>query len=265
MIDDRPVMLVSQPNAGSTWFASCLTADPNLIDGGFREFFNPASNRRHYYELRMLGSELYETVDHLSIPRSQDMVDQIVASTWATYPGLTFTKEVFIAFNLPAFLKHFRAIVLVRGLRSTFPPGRIRVMVWYSNWYWSLLRSGWLKPGGPWLASLDQRDHTPEVRAVIAWQVVRWTIQRIAQQHALPSYNYEWLMEADQHALTQLLGERVSEAIVHTRKYRREPTTLHQRQWARAYALLDDFRETVGDVVYDGLPGAPATSDEVSR
>lgn len=240
----KPLLLVSQNNSGSTWFARCIVnGDPRMRDGGHKEFFNPVLNWRHQRDLRPMGCEEHSHVPYLARPMEQSEADLIVRSTWKG-KRLTFAKDNNAAFKLDAFQKHFRTIVLLRDVRYCFPPERVRVMVWFAGWYDSILLNGW--PSRETRLWLQERGVSlrMEAKAMIGWQLQRWRLQHQIETLGLTWFDYDDLLNLSVGALTDRGLERgVAEEVVSTRLPPLRPHPDHVRQWVDAFELLSQFQD----------------------
>ena len=248
----KPLLLVSQSNSGSSWFARCLAeAHPELryFD---KEFFNPMMNHRHAARLsRSLGCELHSTVDNLaSVPDPED-IDQLIASTWGA-EAHGFTKENFLAFKIPAFARTFEVFFLFRGADYCFPPERSRVRQWYDAWFWSLWRGGRFTEGQKeWLCARQLSSHE---RAAVAWMTVRAALQTAARELDLEHRIVDWercLEYPEDRLPTYLAGvlpprlsaDRVAERILATRRRPEPAPEAHGREWQGALTLAAQFAE----------------------
>src|SRR5450759_2213135 len=138
----KPLLMLSLPNSGSTWFAAVLAR--HLPDCRYyeKEFFNPICNLKHEAVLRRnFGSELVCCYRNIALP-GDARIDDDIRNTWGV-EDYTFTKECQSAFKLPAFVRHFKCFVMLRSREQTFPPGRVRVWSFYEHAWFALLNAGY--------------------------------------------------------------------------------------------------------------------------
>lgn len=248
----KPLLLVSQSNSGSSWFARCIAeAHPDLrfFD---KEFFNPMMNHRHAARLsRSLGCELHTTVDNLAAVPDPADIKQLIDSTWGA-EAHGFTKENFLAYKLPAFARHFEVFLLFRGIDLCFPPERARVRQWYDAWFWSLWRNGrFTEAQKEWICARQVSSHE---RAVIAWITVRARLLESARELDAEGRIVDWerCIEYPAESLrTYLAGvlpprlssDRIADEILATRRGPTPPLEAHAREWSGALSLATQFAE----------------------
>lgn len=237
----KPVMLVSQSNSGSTWFASCLRADPRFDDGGQKEWFNPLLNRRYADELHVLGSELYADVPHLARTPDPTTVRRLIGRTWrAETTPPTFCKENFLAFKLEAFAEVFDLMVLLPDRDRAWPPERHRVMVWYDAWFHSMVMNGRFdRDLWQWIVANDA-DATPEARALIAWETVRRRLASEADRLGAITLRYgDVLVQSTEELVAAGLSQPQADRVVETR--RSPVVSPHHEQWHDALSIHKEF------------------------
>lgn len=248
----KPLLLVSQSNSGSSWFARCIAAAHPELRFFDKEFFNPMLNHRHAARLsRSLGCELHATVDHLAATPDPADIAQLIDSTWGT-EAHGFTKENFLAYALPAFAKTFEVFFLFRGIDHCFPPERARVRQWYDAWFWSLWRNErFTEAQKEWICARQVSSHE---RAVIAWITVRARLRQATRELEAESRIIDWercIEYPDESLGAYLAGvlpprlspDRVAERILATRQSPPSPPEAHVREWADALSLATRFAE----------------------
>ena len=259
----KSLMLLSQPNTGSTWLAECIRlASPKLRSRpGDREFFNPAWNWECAIPLSaFFGGELMSSNQNIARTPPVDEYfdfDECLKETWDK-SDRDFTKETYLAWQIQAtpMQSRFDVIGLVRDWESSFPPSRGRVKVWYDNIYWSLRRNG--KMPDDYFEWENAWVHTAEARAMIAWQIMRWKLERVfaSSSNIISVWDFESLTLATESELrTKFAGifancgrpmsalpdpDVLARIIVHTRNHK-GTAQQHARQWKPAFNLLPKF------------------------
>jgi hypothetical protein len=138
----KPLLMLTMPNSGSTWFAKLLAEGLPGCRYYDKEFFNPVCNLKHELTLRRnFGSELVGCYKNIASPGDVYIDDDIV-STWGM-ENYNFTKECQSCFKLEAFLRHFRVFVFLRPEAESFPPNRARVWSFYEHAWYSLQYHGY--------------------------------------------------------------------------------------------------------------------------
>lgn len=189
-MSSRPFLLLSLPNSGSDWLASCIVAAT-----GWRyyrkEFFNPLTNPDCADELlKAFGCELVTGSEHLCTC-DRAAVSAAVQATWPR-DTFDFNKEVWSFAKLPALVEHFNCMVLTRSGASLFPPSRLRVWQWYDAIWHQLPRNG-----RPLFAV------SPRTRAVEGHAVARDMLLRDALAYEVPCLDYERIVQANPHEIAQ--------------------------------------------------------------
>jgi hypothetical protein len=236
----RPLLLASQSNSGSTWTARVIQEATGLTRPPAKEWFNPILNHKNEEILsRGFGCELTSLRSLLVSPVSHDLVDECMRHVWEPF-GWGFTKENFMAYKLPWMRARFNIVVLLPDFRSCFPPERLRVLQWYDSWFAALDESGELERLG--LGHLTTRATTARRRAVLAWSVVRRTLQRHAVELKLPMLSYRSLLDAGKDELFIAFGflgthaaERAADIVLATRSTPPPPPESHVSQWLDAF------------------------------
>ena len=178
----RPLLMLTLPNSGSTWFASLLAEHIPDCSYYSKEFFNPVCNLKHELVLRRnFGCELVECYRNIATP-GDEHIDDDIRLTWGAEP-YTFTKECNSAFKLPVFDRHFNCFVFLRKAENTFPPGRVRVWSFYEHAWFALREAGY------GLHGVTTKD-----RAVEAHAILTEVILRDAARLKVPVINYEEVM-----------------------------------------------------------------------
>lgn len=139
---DKPLLMLSMPNSGSTWFALLLA---EFLPGHRyydKEFFNPVCNMKHERVLRRnFGSELASCYRNICSP-GDARIGADIEATWGK-ENYTFTKECMSPFKLDAFLPYFGVFLFLRTAANTFPPKRVRVWSFYEHMWHSLRDHDW--------------------------------------------------------------------------------------------------------------------------
>jgi len=207
----EPLLMLTMPNSGSTWFAkliaSCLP-DCRYYD---KEFFNPVCNLKHEIILRRnFGSELASC--YLNIASAGDAhIDDDITATWGS-ENYTFTKECQSAFKLEAFLRHFRVFVFLRPTIESFPPNRARVWSFYEHAWHSLKFHGFVVSA-----------ETTADRAIEAHCAIYSHLKSEAERRGVPIIYYGDLFderEALRARLTEAIGyddDAIVDAVIATR------------------------------------------------
>ncbi len=139
-MNDRPLLIQSLPNSGSTWFAALVAR--NLPGARYcMEFFNPLRNLRFRARLEQRwGCELVGCYQHIAAPDDPSLDDDIAACWFGS--GYTMTKEVFAPRRLATFARHFQCVVFIRSWANSFPASRLRVWSFYEHAWHSLALHG---------------------------------------------------------------------------------------------------------------------------
>lgn len=212
MIAPAPLLMLTLPNSGSTWFAE-LIAQHTRYDRYRMEFFNPIRSPQHYMMLRrQFGCELADCYSNIAEP-GDELIDEEIRSAWGA-ENLNFTKEVFSPYKLASFTRHFRCFVLLREAADTFPPKRVRVWSFYEHAWFALCRAGLAKEGNAM--------HFEE-RARQAHRIMSEAIRADAATLAVPIVEYRDLFEdkglpARLQERRRCLADRRLEAISQQRR-----------------------------------------------
>jgi len=246
----KALMLVSQSNTGSSWFAGAMRLSCPELRGPVKEHFNPVLNHEHQRELSgVFGSESYPTVPNLAKRHERGVIDLVLRKTWDS-TDLNFTKENYLAYQIDTepFRDRFNMVGLLGKAVDCFPPVRIRVMTWYENWFYSLLINA--RFDEEMMAWVIDNATTAERRAVIGWTVVRWRLSYVFTQMSVPVVRYETLVHEDEVGLVAeferlklpapLEPQRLARAVVDTR-IPQERSVEHAKQWADALSFRDEF------------------------
>lgn len=219
----RPLLMLTLPNSGSTWFAAVLAKHIPGCNYYDKEFFNPVCNLKYEEVLRRnFGSELVSCYRNIAT-EGDDFIDDEIKMTWGK-ENYTFTKECQSPFKLPTFIRHFKCFAMLRSSSMTFPPGRVRVWSFYEHAWHALLAAGFVVKA---TSTVD--------RAVEAHAIMHQRITLDCKQLGVPLLEYQEIfgMWADVRAsLKRVLDMPIADAlvdeIVSTRK-------TEKRSWA-AYA-----------------------------
>jgi hypothetical protein len=209
---NRPLMLLSHPNGGSTWFSNCIDDANDGVSLYRKEFFNPILNQKHYAVLAPhLGSELYPCVSNISKGLSPEIVKDLVADSWEKEP-YNFTKEIYLAFCGEHFANHFLMLGLVRDIKYTFPPLRIRVASWYVSCYWSVILSGKVVDA-TMSEFLSSTCNTMQRQSVVGFQFIRWGMEMSFERIGCEVFDFDWLLTATPDMLATAL-EKVGSPLI---------------------------------------------------
>jgi len=207
----KPLLMLTMPNSGSTWFANLLAGCLPGCRYYEKEFFNPVCNLKHEIRLRRnFGSELVSCYQNIASPGDANIDDDIIA-TWGS-ENYNFTKECQSAFKLEAFLRHFRVFAFVRPEAESFPPNRARVWSFYEHAWHSLAYHGYTL----------HAETTPD-RAIEAYRVIYSHILADAARHGVPIIYYSDLFderEALRVKLAKAIGsdsDMILDAVIATR------------------------------------------------
>ena len=191
----RPLLMLTLPNSGSTWFASLLAEHIPDCSYYSKEFFNPVCNLKHEMVLRRnFGCELVECYRNIA-KRGDKHIDDDIRATWGA-EQYTFTKECNSAFKLPVFDRHFNCFVFLRSAANTFPPGRVRVWSFYEHAWFALKEAGLYGLHG--VTTMD--------RAVEAHAILTDVILRDAARLKVPVINYEEVFSDPASIVSRLLS-----------------------------------------------------------
>ena len=194
----KPLLMLTMPNSGSTWFAKLLAERLPGCRYYEKEFFNPVCNLKHELSLRRnFGSELVDCYRNIASPGDVYIDDDIV-STWGM-ENYNFTKECQSAFKLEAFLRHFRVFVFLRPEAESFPPNRARVWSFYEHAWYSLQYHGY------WLTAETIVD-----RALEAYRIIYAHMLSDAERRRVPIVFYSDLFDEP-----EILRERLAQALGH--------------------------------------------------
>jgi hypothetical protein len=207
----KPLLMLTMPNSGSTWFAKLLAERVPGCRYYDKEFFNPVCNLKHELTLRRnFGSELISCYRNIASP-GDSYVDDDIVDTWGT-ENYNFTKECQSGFKLDAFLRHFRVFVFLRPEEESFPPKRARVWSFYEHAWHSLQYHGYLL-----------KAETTYDRALEAHQVIYAHIVSHAKARGIPTIYYSDLFD-EREALRDRLeravgysGDDLADAVIATR------------------------------------------------
>jgi hypothetical protein len=193
---NKPLLMLTMPNSGSTWFAKTVGAHLPGCRYYEKEFFNPVCNLKHETVLRRnFGCELVSCYRNIA-SAGDDHIDDDIAATWGA-EDYTFTKECQSAFKLGAFLRHFRVFAFLRPEAESFPPNRARVWSFYEHAWHSLAYHGY-----------PLRAETTPERALEAYRLIYDHIVEDTQRRGVPVLYY-----ADLFAERDDLQERLAKAI----------------------------------------------------
>jgi hypothetical protein len=138
---NKPLLMLTMPNSGSTWFAKLVAERLPGCRYYDKEFFNPVCNLKHELVLRRnFGSELVGCYRNIA-SAGDESIDDDIRATWGT-ETYNFTKECQSAFKLEAFMRHFRVFAFLRPEAESFPPNRARAWSFYEHAWYSLLHHG---------------------------------------------------------------------------------------------------------------------------
>lgn len=158
----KPLIVLSLPNSGTTWFCGLLAKHSGLKYSD--EYFNPVLNHLREVELRkVFGSELACCYRNIATGSSSE-VESIISATWPR-DGYELTKDNYSPFKLESFQRFFRCVILLRHTAGVFPPSRIRV--------WSFYEHAWqaLKDAGHDLHEVSLRARAMEAHVIMARQM----------------------------------------------------------------------------------------------
>lgn len=198
------IALLALPNTGSDWVAKTICkVNPTLKY--HREFFNPICNQPMAKEIeRAFGWECapYNIArDVACLP-----LDDVKANTWDR-THLTFTKEVYSAFKVDWFVKHFRCIVVTRGVENTFPPRRENVPIFFQAMYTSLVRHKHSYPLlEPAISFVQATAKNVQQRNVGAFLIYTHQLLSSAARHTLPVLEWERLIKPEDGYFQRLEG-----------------------------------------------------------
>ena len=200
----KPLLMLTMPNSGSTWFAKLVGAHLPGCRYYEKEFFNPVCNLKYDLILRRnFGSELVSCYRNIA-SAGDAHIDEDIQATWGA-ENYNFTKECQSAFKLEAFLRHFRVFAFLRPEAESFPPNRARVWSFYEHAWHSLAHHG----------HTLRAETTPD-RAVEAYRVIYAHIVSDAERLGVPVIYYADLF-GEREALRGLLAEALgsdSDAIL---------------------------------------------------
>jgi hypothetical protein len=192
----KPLLMLTMPNSGSTWFAKLLAERLPGCRYYDKEFFNPVCNLKHELILRRnFGSELIDCYRNIASPGDLS-IDDDIAATWGT-ETYNFTKECQSGFKLEAFLRHFRVFAFLRSEAESFPPNRARVWSFYEHAWHSLQYHGF-----------SLRAETTISRSLEAYRIIYAHIASDAERHFVPIIHYNDLFDE-----REILRERLARAL----------------------------------------------------
>jgi hypothetical protein len=192
----KPLLMMTMPNSGSTWFAKILAGQLPGCRYYDKEFFNPVCNLKHESTLRQnFGSELVSCHRNIASPGDSDLDDDIIA-TWGA-ENYNFTKECQSCFKMEGFLRHFRVFVFLRPEAESFPPNRARVWSFYEHAWHSLRHHGHMLTA-----------ETTVDRALEAYRVMYAHMLADAKMHNVPIIFYGDLFDE-----REILRERLARAL----------------------------------------------------
>ena len=195
MNDDRPYLMQSLPNSGSSWLAALMAK--HLPGCRYRmEFFNPIRNSRYSEILRYnFGCELVSCYKNIAT-FGDSMIGADITETWGN-ENYTFTKEVFSPLKTAAFNEFFQVFIFLRREADSFPPSRLRVWSFYEHAWHALKAEGY-----------DLTAITMESRAHEAHNVLTDKLIEHAADLGIPVVWYEELFE-DNRALMEIIKRAV--------------------------------------------------------
>lgn len=180
--------MLSLPNCGSDWFARCVlkTQDRQY----FREFFNPATNRRYEHEINHeFGSE--QARDYTNLARfDMEAAREIHGKTWEK-EEYDFVKENYASFKVPFFHEKFKCFALVKQLENCLPPTRTEVYSWYDSMYLSLLENRATLPD--WTRRALRTDpgmNLQELRS-LSFLIYKKKLMEECLSHGIPVFSFE--------------------------------------------------------------------------
>lgn len=205
------LLLVSQPNSGSTWFSNCIAKANPAIAMYPKEFFNPVLNQKYYEALAPhLGCELYPCIGNIAKELDAATVDKILTDSWHKEP-YNFTKEVFFSFCAEVFSRRFHTFGVTRDISYTFPPLTVRVVGWYVACFHSIMSHG--------LADCELKGFLRSTatdlqrQAVAGWQLMRWRMDWALDRIGCEVFDFDQLMTASEDSLAEDLAKIQSPLI----------------------------------------------------
>ena len=181
-MNDKPLLMLTLPNSGSTWLAS-LIAQHTKWNRYFQEFFNPIRNAPYFQTLsKEFGCELVSCYRNIA-SRGSEGIHNDIETTWGVEP-FNFTKEIFSPAKLPVFIKHFKVFVLLRDEDDSFPPRRLRVWSFYEHAWQAYADTGITRDGGEF-----------RLKALEAYRLMKAVMLSDANQYNVPVINYRDLFD----------------------------------------------------------------------
>lgn len=233
-------LLMSMPNAGSQWFATCVAkADQHIYftpthESGLKEFFNPITNWESEFTLAgEFGSELAGNYRLIAASATRNF-GIVLGNTWAK-THLTFTKEVYCPYKLPAFKAFgFDCKILLRSWEASFPPKRMRMVAWYDSVFYSMLEHKRFDP----FTDFANQLRTCRERAAFAHAFLENDLRRMASELEIPITEWEVLVQGSEQEVMDHLNStgystNVMDEVLLTR-LPMERDHSHDHQWGPA-------------------------------
>jgi hypothetical protein len=191
----KPTILLTMSSSGGKWLASTVARHTPGCRYYDKEYFNPWCNPAREVALRRyFGCEQAACYRNIAT-HGDGEIDATIAETWGV-DGFNFTKEVFSAFKVGAFIRNgFNIVGLVRRTDDCLPPKRSNVWNCYEHTWQALEDAGVQMPG-----------HTGRERAYEAHAYIRKTIIDSGDIFGFPVIHFDFLQEAPANKLHDALG-----------------------------------------------------------
>ena len=233
-MSSKPLMLVSMPSCGSTWFAeSLIKSGVAQSPSPIKEHFNPALNWRHAKEIgEVFGCEM---PDFYNVIASNEVTDRqvfdVVYNVFVS-EGYQFTKEIFMHYRLHQLSAVFDLVFLVRGMRDVFPPNRTRVRTWYHAMYSSMRDTGRFDDV---LDVIELENESIETQCCIAFLQARYELISYATSNRCHLYEWEELMSLPKDELVDYVGNKaLATCLIESRIAPSTARLHHMEQWKDA-------------------------------
>lgn len=179
-------MLIGLPRSGTTFLYDCIKQVNNQIDCSSEVFNTLFINE----EIEKISNNIY--LKNFVGGISDNYIEKIYSKIWKNKSENSFTKEVFLIFLMPFFIKKFDIFTIYRHRKYTFPTSRGKLFYFL---YRSLLL---VKSDDKIIQSIQQylnkKNLTLEEQYCAIHTVANYYLLKYSFLFDLPIINYEKLM-----------------------------------------------------------------------
>ena len=207
-------MLLALPRSGSGWLAAQLEKNLDLqYRWEYFSAYSPGGNKKYY------GHEKH--IKPLCGPTESwiEELDKLYQNTWLKEKeNFNFTKEVWSAFKLPFFIRHFNCFVLYRSRKLTFPSS---IPEWPAAYYHSACENFETLDDNLQQMIKVAKDFPNNINCVsmVGHTIAYYQLLMDAEQHNIPVINYTKLVTLPKGRLwtymeRKMQGVEVSDKLI---------------------------------------------------